>query len=144
MVLAAGNGEMGDVKELTDEQFQVAVNSKLMGQVNLVRKGLSKVKDGGMFILTGGIFVTKPWPGTSSLAVANGGVDAFARAAALDLKESHKINVIHPPLVRESAIAFGMDGDPYPPAAEVAETYLTVLKSDKTGESVFMEGYEWV
>lgn len=45
----------GTLDEITDEQIYVGINSKMMGQVNVVRYGHSKVKKGGSILLTGGL-----------------------------------------------------------------------------------------
>jgi len=138
---AAGTVSYSTISELTDEGIHLDINSKLLGQVNLVRQGLSKVRPGGVFILTGGIFFYKPWPKASVIAMVNGGLEGFVRGAALDLQDGRRIVVVHPPAVREWAIQMGMDGEPWPSAATVAETYLMALESKITGQPVFVEGY---
>jgi len=138
---AAGTVSYSTISELTDEGIHLDINSKLLGQVNLVRQGLSKVRPGGVFILTGGIFFYKPWPKASVIAMVNGGLEGFVRGAALDLQDGRRIVVVPPPAVREWAIQMGMDGEPWPSAATVAETYLMALESKITGQPVFVEGY---
>ncbi|MEJ2598520.1 MAG: short chain dehydrogenase [Anaerolineales bacterium] len=138
---SAGTSSYATVSELTDEGIDQDLKSKLMGQVNLVRQGLSKVRTGGVFILTGGIFAYNPWPKSSVIAMVNLGLQGFARGAALDLKDTHRIVVIHPPAVREWAIKMGMDGAPWPVAATVAETYLEALEGSVSGQAVFVDGY---
>jgi NAD(P)-dependent dehydrogenase (short-subunit alcohol dehydrogenase family) len=113
----------------------------LLGQVNLVRQGLSKVRPGGVFILTGGTLAYDPWPKTSVIAMVNAGLEGFVRGAALDLQDARRIVIVHPPPVREWATQMGMDGAPWPSAATVAETYLMALESKITGQPVFVEGY---
>lgn len=141
IICAAGNASAGSLSELSDEQIRLGVDSKLLGQVNIVRKGLSIVRPGGVFILTGGIFAYNPWPGTSNFAMVNAAVEGFVRAAALDLQDSYRIVAIHPPLVKETAVQMGIDATPFPAAATVAETYLMALEGKMTGQPVFVEGY---
>lgn len=141
VICAAGNASYGLVSELTDEQFQVGLTSKLLGQVNLVRKGLSKVRPGGVFILTGGYWAYNPWPKTSAIAMVNAGLEGFVRGAALDLQDSRRIIIVHPPVVRELAAQLGMDGTSWPSAAAVAKIYKMALESKITGQPVFIEGY---
>ena len=90
------------VSEMSDEGFNQDVKAKLLGQVNLVRHGLSKVRPGGVFILTGGI--VPPWPKTSMLALIEGGLEGFVQAAARDFQDAHRIVIVHPPAVREWTI----------------------------------------
>lgn len=138
---AAGSVSFGTISELTDEGIYLDINSKLLGQVNPVRQGLSKVRPGGVFILTGGMLAYNPWPKTSVIAMVNAGLEGFVRGAALDLQDGRRIVIVHPPAVREWAIQMGMDGAPWPNAATVAETYLKTLESQITGQPVFVEGY---
>jgi NAD(P)-dependent dehydrogenase (short-subunit alcohol dehydrogenase family) len=141
VICAAGNTSFGPLSELFDEQFRLGIDSKLLGQVNLVRKGLTSIRAGGAFILTGGITAYNPWPNTSNIAMVNAALEGFVRAAALDLQDTCRLIVVHPPVVREWAIQAGMDGNHFPKAATVAETYLMALESNITGQPVFCEGY---
>src|ERR1700712_612540 len=53
IICAAGGAMPGAFDKVTDEQVHFSINSKLLGQVNMVRKGLRKVRPGGVFIITG-------------------------------------------------------------------------------------------
>jgi hypothetical protein len=75
------------------------------------------------------------------MAMVNAGLGGFVRGASLDLKDTHRVVIVHPPSSREWAIQVGMDGSPWPTAAMIAETYLMALESRMTGQSVFVEGY---
>ncbi len=141
VVSAAGNAPMGALPTLTDEQLLTGINSKLLGQVNLVREGLASVRPGGVFVLTGGTLAYEPWPNTSPIALVNAGLEGFVRGAAVDMPDRRRILVVHPPFVRETVEQMGMDGAPYPPAAEVARVYLQALTGENTGEALFVEGY---
>ena len=138
---SAGAESSGTLSELTDEGIDRDIRSKLLGQVNLVRQGLSKVWPGGVFILTGGLLAYAPRPKTSVLAMVNAGLDGFVRSAALDVQGTHRIVIVHPPTVREWAIRRGIDGSPLPSAETIAAAYLMALESKITGQPVFVEGY---
>jgi NAD(P)-dependent dehydrogenase (short-subunit alcohol dehydrogenase family) len=142
IICAAGNASFGSLQELSDEQIELGLKSKLMGQVNLVRKGLNKLNPGGIIILTGGIFAHKPWPQTSNIAMVNAGLEGFVRAAALELQDGKRVAIIHPPLVRETAKAMGMETEPWPTAAKVAETYMKTLASESVEIPIFVAGYK--
>jgi NAD(P)-dependent dehydrogenase (short-subunit alcohol dehydrogenase family) len=135
---ADGNGSLA---ELSDEAIESAVRGKLVGQVNLVRQGLSNVRPDGVFILTGGMSAYAPVPKMSASAMVDTGLEGFVRHAALDLQGGRRIVIVHPPPVREAVIQIGMDGAPFPNAATVAETYLIALESKITGQPIFVEGY---
>ncbi len=138
---AAGTSSYCTVAEITDEGLAQDLQSKVLGQVNLVRHGLSNLRPGGVFILTGGIFFYNPWPKSSVIAMVNGALEGFVRGAALDLQEGRRIVVVHPPAVREWAVQIGMDGSALPSAATVAQTYLKALEGKSTGQPMFVEGY---
>lgn len=142
IICAAGNASSGAVDKLTDEEIQLGIKSKLMGQINIVRKGMGKVKNGGTVLLTGGFLAFKPWMHSSNLAMVNSGLEGFARAAALEMKDGKKVTVMHPPLVKETAARMGVKTEEWPPAAKVAEVYLNTLKSSEVTIPVYFEGYE--
>lgn len=141
VVVAAGNASFASLEKMTDEHIRVGLDSKLTGQVNIVRKGLNFLKPNGVFVLTGGILAYSPWPETSLVAMVNAALEGFAKGAAIDLKDGKRIIVVHPPLVSESATMFGMDATPWPSAVKAAQTYLEAVEGKETGKGVFVEGY---
>ena len=136
-----GGGGFGPITGFSDEAIDSYTKSKLLGQVNLVRKGLSNIRPGGVFILTGGMSGFASMPKISISAMLNIALDKFVSRVAPELQDGRRIVVVHPPAVREFAVQMGMDGSHYPNAATVAETYLKVLEDTNTGQSVFIEGY---
>jgi hypothetical protein len=56
-----------------------------MGQVNLVRFGISSVADGGSFTLTAGALAREPARNAAAVGLVNAGLEGFARSAALEL-----------------------------------------------------------
>lgn len=133
-----GNGSLA---ELSAEDIESAARGKLLGQVNLVRLGLSNLRPDGVFILTGGMSAYAPVPKMSASAMVNAGLEGFVRHASLDLQAGRRIVIVHPPPVREAVIQLGMDGARFPNAAAVAEAYLIALESKITGQPIFVEGY---
>ncbi len=142
IVSAAGDAVPGAIDTITDEQLQFSLGSKLQGQINVVRKGLPYLRPNGVFVITGGFLAYKPAPNTSMYAIANSGLEGFAKAAALDLTEGRRIVIVHPPWVEETAAAIGMDPAPWPNAAKTAEAYLAAVEGNMNGQPVFVEGYD--
>ena len=136
VVCTAGVAAFGPVDELDDDDWRRSLENKLMGQVNLVRLGLDRVADGGSFTLTSGTLSADPDPGTVAVAMAGGAVEAFARAAALDLEGRYRINVVSPGWVAESREEMGLDPEPGIWAAELAEYYLRWLTRNETGRVI--------
>jgi len=56
-----------------------------MGQVNVVLLGQASVRDGGSFMLISGVLSGDPIRASSSASMVNGSIDAFVRAAAIEL-----------------------------------------------------------
>ena len=75
-----------------------------MGQVNVVRIGMNYLNHGGSFTLTTGILADDPVVLTTKAAMANGGIHSFVQAAALEMKNDTRINVVSPGLVVDAAI----------------------------------------
>jgi NAD(P)-dependent dehydrogenase (short-subunit alcohol dehydrogenase family) len=141
IVTVAGEAAFSPLDQLTEEGIELSLASKLMGQINMVRKGLRNLRPGGVAVLTGGILAYTPAPQTAMITMINAGLEGFVRAAALEMTEERRILIVHPPWVRETAEALGMDAAPWPPATKVAEAYLQAVQGAANGTPVFVEGY---
>lgn len=142
IVCAAGDAAFTSLDKITDADIQLSVNSKLLGQVNLVRKGLNNLRPEGVIVLTGGILAYSPMPKTSLISMVNAGIEGFTRAVALELTEGRRIAVVHPAWVAETAAKIGMDSSPWPDAKTTAIAYLDAIEGSANGEPVFVKGYE--
>jgi NAD(P)-dependent dehydrogenase (short-subunit alcohol dehydrogenase family) len=102
VVCAAGEAKWAAFNTLSEEDFYIGLRSKLMGQVNLVRIGRDFVNPGGSFTLTTGILADDPVMLTTSAAMVNGGIHSFVKAAALEMANGHRINVVSAGLVEDA------------------------------------------
>ncbi len=102
VICIAGEAKWGKFQEMTEEDFYIGLKSKLMGQVNLVRIGKDYLTPGGSFTLTTGILADHPVAMTTSAAMVNGGIHSFAKAAALELENGIRINVVASGLVEDA------------------------------------------
>ena len=141
IICAAGDAAFAPINKVTDADIQLSVNSKLLGQVNLVLKGLKNLRSGGVFIITGGTLAYSPMPQTSLIAMVNAGLEGFAKGVALELTEGRRIVIVHPTWVAETAAKMGEDPAPWPDAAKTAKTYLEALQGKMNGAPVFVKGY---
>lgn len=107
LVCTAGAAAFESVPEMTPEQNLVAVNSKLLGQINLVLLGLNYIRDKGSITLTTGVLMDDPIEKASSAAMANGGVRAFVKSAAIEMPRNIRINNVSPTMVVESEEKYG-------------------------------------
>ncbi|MBM4183150.1 MAG: short chain dehydrogenase [Gemmatimonadetes bacterium] len=139
VVCAAGKAEFGKLDGLSDEAFAASLASKLMGQVNLVRRGIGRVREGGSFTLTSGGLSQKPAPGSVAVSLTGAGVEAFVRAAAIDLAGRYRINGVSPGWVAESRVRAGLPPTPGIWARDLAERYVALVEGDVTGQVVSAE-----
>ncbi len=136
VVSAAGAAKFGAFSDLTAEDYALGLDSKLMGQVNLVRLGFPSVADGGSFTLTSGVLGKSPTAGSAAISPVNAGLEGFARAAALELPRGIRINVVSPGWLTETLQAMGRDPAQGTPAADVAQAYVTSVEGTGTGRTI--------
>ncbi len=130
---AAGEARFKPFAALTDDDYAFSLHSKLMGQVNLVRYGLTFVNDGGSFTLTSGSLANEPMVGSGAVSLVNGGLNSFARAAALEAPRDIRVNIIAPPWITETLIAYKMDPTGGMPAVDVARAYVESIEGKQKG-----------
>jgi len=129
VVCCAASAPMAPI-DAPDDEFLRGLRGKLLGQVALLRRALPHLRDGGSVTLTAGTF-DPPMAGAAFGALVNAGLEAFVRAAALELPRSLRVNAVSPGWVRETLRAMGRDGGT--PAAEVARAYVEAVEGTLTG-----------
>ena len=140
VVCIAGEAKWAAFEEMTEQDFYIGLRSKLMGQVNLVRIGQAHLTPGGSFTLTTGILADHPVVYTTSAALVNGAIHSFVRAAALELKEGIRINVVSSGLVEDAVEKYA---DYFPghnpiPMHKVINGYVRSVEGKGTGEIIRM------
>ncbi|MFT4567175.1 MAG: NAD(P)-dependent dehydrogenase (short-subunit alcohol dehydrogenase family) [Saprospiraceae bacterium] len=94
IIFIAGEAKWEKFDELTEEDFYIGIRSKLMGQVNIVRIGKDHLTPNGSITLNTGILADDPVIKTTSAAMVNRGIHSFVQAAALELKNGIRLNVV--------------------------------------------------
>jgi NAD(P)-dependent dehydrogenase (short-subunit alcohol dehydrogenase family) len=142
VVCAAGNAAFNPLSELSDDDFDLSLSSKLMGQVNLVRHGLPHISTDAnpSFTLVSGVLSEEPIPGSAAISMVNGGIEGFMRAAALEA-EGVRVNVVSPPWVSETLEEMGEDPSDGLPAATVAKAFVDSVEGDADGEVIDARDY---
>ena len=102
IISVAGEAKWAPFDTLSEDDFYIGLRSKLMGQVNMVRIGRNYLNPNGSFTLSTGILADDPVLQTTSAAMVNGGIHSFAQAAALELKNGNRINVVSLGVVQDS------------------------------------------
>lgn len=138
VVCCSGATKWAPFSAMSEEDIYVGINSKLMGQVNLVRIGKDFVNPGASFTLTSGILADDPVYMSSNAAMVNGALHSFVKAVAPELTNGLRLNVVAPGLVEDSGERLG---DAFPghipvPMDKVAAGYVRSVEGMFTGEVI--------
>ncbi|MEC5162760.1 MULTISPECIES: short chain dehydrogenase [unclassified Janthinobacterium] len=136
VVVAAGTLHFGPLSDFTPAQFQVGLNSKLMGQVNVALVAQQHLNDGGSITLTSGIVSDQPIRNGVGASMVNAAVEGFARGAAIELPRGLRINVVNATVLEESLDSYGpyFHGFEAAPASRVAMAYSRSVEGAQTGQ----------
>ncbi|MBP0630357.1 MULTISPECIES: short chain dehydrogenase [unclassified Cupriavidus] len=136
VVCVGGTAKFAPLDALTDDDFSFSLANKLMGQVNLVRYGIPYISQGGSVTLTSGTLAQHPMLGGAAMSTVNAGIEAFGRAAALEMQGKIRVNVVSPGWVWETLEAMGRDPAKGVRAAVVAQVYQKCILEDISGQVV--------
>jgi NAD(P)-dependent dehydrogenase (short-subunit alcohol dehydrogenase family) len=137
LVSTTGSGHFGPLSTMKDADFRTGIDSKLMGQINLVLIGQHYINPKGSFTLTSGILSEDPIVLGANLSAINGAIDAFVRAAAIELANGVRINAISPGVVEESPGYFPYFQGHIPVSMErVAQAYVKSVLGALTGQVI--------
>lgn len=137
LVSATGSGHFGPLPGMTDADFRKGIDSKLMGQINLVLIGQRYVNPKGSFTLTSGILSEDPVVYGAALSAVNGALEAFVRAAAIELENGVRINAVSPGVVEDSPGFFPyFPGHKPVPMDAVTRAYIKSVLGANTGQVI--------
>ncbi|MFJ8209755.1 short chain dehydrogenase [Streptomyces sp. NPDC096033] len=135
VAVAAGDAVFRPLSELTADDFAATLRGKVLSQIELVRQGAAHLAPTGSFTLISGILAEQPIVAGAAASAANGAVEAFVRAAAVELPPQ-RINVVSPTVLEESLPAYGpfFAGMEAVPAARAAAAYVRSVEGAQTGQ----------
>jgi NAD(P)-dependent dehydrogenase (short-subunit alcohol dehydrogenase family) len=138
----AGVTPFKNLTELTRQDFQNGLNDKLLGQIELVRQGIDHLSDGGSFTLVSGVLAYDPIVTGAVAAVVDGALDAFVRAAAIELPRGQRINAVSATVFEEAWDAYAeyFPGHRPVPAVEAGRAYVKSVRGQQTGQ-IYRVGY---
>lgn len=135
VISVAGDGHFGPLASMTDEEFRKSVDSKFMGQVNLVLIGQRFINPKGSFTLTSGSLSSDPIPYSASVSAVNAAIDGFVRAAAIGLEHGVRVNAVSPTVVEDSPAYFPFFPGTIPVTMDrVSAAYVKSVLGGQTGE----------
>ena len=132
---AAGHVPYKPVTELTPEDYLAAFHGKVLSQIDLVRQGIARIAERGSFTLITGVLAREPIPTGSAASMANGALEAFVRAAAIEIAPQ-RINAVSPTVFTESLAKYGdyFPGMPPVDLADVTQAYVRSVEGAQTGQ----------
>ena len=98
LVSTASGGASGAIADVRRADIERAMAAKLWAPIHLVRHGAPRIAADGSFTFFSGIRGARPAPRGSITSLVNGGLEAFARAMAVELGPV-RVNVISPGVV---------------------------------------------
>lgn len=136
IVCTAGKVHFGALEEMTEELYAIGLRDKLMGQVNLAMVGRDYLNDGGSITLITGILAEQPIRFGSSASMVNGAIEAFVRAAAVELPRGLRINAVSPNVFAESMPGYApyFRGFEAIPVARAALAFSRSVEGAQTGQ----------
>jgi NAD(P)-dependent dehydrogenase (short-subunit alcohol dehydrogenase family) len=136
VVNTVGSCEYAQFLEMTEQQWRITIDSKLIGQMNIVRIGAEYVRDGGSFTLISGILAVKPIPLGIADATTSGAIETFAKCVSHELPRGLRVNVINPTVLQESWPVYGemMPGFQPVPGALVGKAFQRSVDGFITGQ----------
>ena len=135
IVSTAGNLHFGPLAEMTPEQFNLGLQDKLLGQVQLALIGQKYLNDGGSITLTAGILSIEPIRNGANATAVNAAIEGFVAAAAIELPRGLRINAVSPTILTESVGVYGpyFPGFDTVPAERAARGYQRSVEGGQTG-----------
>ncbi|KOT99983.1 MULTISPECIES: short chain dehydrogenase [Streptomyces] len=135
VVSAAGDTPFKPVAEMTAEDYAAGFRGKVLSQIELVRQGTARISARGSFTLITGVLARDPIPTGSAAAMANGAVESFVRAAAIDIAPQ-RVNAVSPTVVTESLPDYGafFPGIASVGLDQVAAAYVRSVEGGQTGQ----------
>lgn len=135
---AAGGVPFKPFADLSTDDYRAGFADKLLGQIELVRQGVEHVRDGGSFTLVSGVLSHDPVVTGVAASTVNGAIDAFVRAAAIELPRGIRINAMSGEVFQEAWDAYGptFPGHRAAPVADAGRAYVKSIEGARTGEII--------
>ncbi|KPI23263.1 hypothetical protein OV320_0778 [Actinobacteria bacterium OV320] len=131
---AAGSTPYKPLGELTRDDYLSGFLNKALGQIELVRLGLPVIAPRGSFTLITGILAREPIVTSAAASTANGAVEAFVRAAALEAAPV-RVNAVSPTVITEALDKYAdfFPGFEPVPLERVVQAYVRSIEGAETG-----------
>lgn len=137
VIVASGEVPFKPVTELSREDYLAALNSKVLGQLEVVGQALTHVKDGGSITLTTGVIARAPIATGAAAGLANGALESFVITAAAEAPRGIRINVVSPDVL-QSAPGYHASFPGHRPVGddEVGRAFTLAVEGILTGQTI--------
>ncbi|MFF3940526.1 short chain dehydrogenase [Streptomyces phaeofaciens] len=134
VICAAGSTPYKPLHQLTHDDYLTGFHNKALGQIDLVRLGLPSIAPRGSFTLTTGVLAREPVVTSAAASAANGAVESFVRAAALEAAPV-RVNAVSPTVVTEALEQYAdfFPGIEPVPLERVVQAYIRSIEGAETG-----------
>ncbi len=107
IISVCGNLHFGPLEEMTADDFNIGLQDKLLGQVNVALIGQHYLNENGSITLSSGIVSTQPIIGGANATCVNAAIEGFVLGASIEMKNNQRINAVCPSVVTESLETYG-------------------------------------
>jgi NAD(P)-dependent dehydrogenase (short-subunit alcohol dehydrogenase family) len=101
LVLAALDRDHNTVREYRPADAIRLLTVKLTGYTTVLHALAPRMTDDSAVVLLGGLASHRPYPGSTSVTTANGGIGALVRTLAVELSPV-RVNALHPSIVSDT------------------------------------------
>lgn len=137
LVSTSGEAYFGPLKTATEKEYRTGIDSKLMGQINLVLIGQHYINNKGSFTLISGSLAEDPVAYGSDASMVNAAINGFVIAAAIELENNVRINAVSPGVVEDSPGYFDYFPGHIPVKMdEVAAAFIKSVEGAGTGKII--------
>lgn len=136
VVSASGEVAFAPLEKLGEEEWARSLQSKFLGQVQLVQEALPYIREKGSFTLISGVLSDEPIVAGAAATAVNRAIEGFAMAAAIELPKGLRINVVSPTVLEESMKTYGPFFPGFIPVsgAKVAQAFVKSVLGAQTGK----------
>lgn len=136
IICVAASGKLTPLEQLSDEEVELGLKGKLLGQIALFLRAVRHLHDGGSITLTSGTF-KEPTLGSAVGGIVNTGLEGFVRNVAMELPRGLRVNIVSPGWVKETLVKLGLDSAGGTPAIDVARAYIASVEGNMQGQTIF-------
>ncbi|QKX06579.1 short chain dehydrogenase [Aquimarina sp. TRL1] len=135
VINASGTAVWKHLSDLNEEDYMIGINSKLLGQINIVHTAEKYLKNKGAIVLTTGILGDHYEKNTVALSMVNGALHSFVNAASNEISKNITLNIVAPGAIQGNFPKDKKFADHYPVAIDdVVKIYEKAIHTSETGK----------